>query len=102
VIDGVLDTLGSRLAERWANVLSPLGLLFVAAFWAAVALGQAHALDGALLIDRSVDRFDAWGGGSTVVLIVAVAMLVSATAASLAADQAGGLVERWWLAARPS
>lgn len=101
MISDVLDTLGSHIAERWGNVLSPLGLLFVAAIWAAVALGQGHALDGGLLIDRSVDRFDAWGGGSTLTLILALAALVAATAASLVADQAGALVERGWLAAWP-
>jgi hypothetical protein len=102
VIGGVLDTLGSRVAERWASVVTPLGLLFVAATWIGLVLGQAHGLDGAMLVDRSAERFGDWGDGSTGTLIVAVVVLVAATAASFLAEQAGALVERWWLAAGPS
>jgi hypothetical protein len=102
VITTALDTLSSRFGERWANVISPLGLLFVAALWAGLLLGQSNALDGAMLVERSADEVHSWGSGSTVTVGVIVISLAVATAASFLAGQVGSLVERSWSAKGPA
>lgn len=102
MIATALDTLSSRFGERWANVISPLGMLYVAAIWAGLLLGQSHALDGAMLVERSVDEFQSWGSGPTLTSGAVVIALAVATAASFMVGQVGSLIERSWSARGPS
>ncbi|MFE3760993.1 hypothetical protein ACFXPI_04405 [Streptomyces sp. NPDC059104] len=49
----VLDQLGEKLAEKWVSALALPGLLFVGASACAAVLGQDHALDLGLLIEKA-------------------------------------------------
>ncbi|WP_151480328.1 hypothetical protein [Streptomyces albicerus] len=94
----LLTTLGSRLAERWLNLLVLPGALYLGAAAAGTTLGHAHWHD----IDRlrtALDDFAARPAADrpgTAALLVAAALLL-ATAASLAAQFLGGTIERYWL-----
>ncbi|UWP79158.1 hypothetical protein Dfulv_28775 [Dactylosporangium fulvum] len=94
---GLLAELGKKLAERWLTLLVLPGALFLATLGAAAALGHAHAFDVRRLTDR-VDRLATTTGNGRIAVLLAAALLASA-AAGLAAQAAGSLAERWWLAA---
>lgn len=101
MIASFLDTVGESVAERWAAALNPLAVLFVAAVWIGAMLGHAHALDGKLLIDKTVHKLAHLHGGTTPAVIVVGAGLAGVSLAALLAEQARALVEWCWLAAGP-
>ncbi|MEV0038901.1 hypothetical protein [Streptomyces sp. NPDC050804] len=94
----LLATLGGKLTERWLNLLVLPGALFLAATAAGTALGHRHWHD----VDRLRTTLDelaarpALDRTGTAALLVAL-VLLTATAASLAAQFLGGAIERYWL-----
>ncbi|MES5821449.1 hypothetical protein [Streptomyces sp. RG80] len=94
----LLATLGGKLTERWLNLLVLPGALFLAATAVGTTLGHRHWHD----IDRLRTTLDelaarpALDRTGTAALLVALALL-TATAASLAAQFLGGVIERYWL-----
>ncbi|KES08879.1 vegetative cell wall protein gp1 [Streptomyces toyocaensis] len=93
----LLATLGGKLTERWLNSLV-LGALFLAATAVGATLGHRHWLD----VDRLRTTLDdlaarpALDRTGTAALLVAL-VLLTATAASLAAQFLGSGIERCWL-----
>ncbi|NJP49811.1 hypothetical protein HCJ93_06930 [Streptomyces sp. SBST2-5] len=94
----LLTTLGGRLTERWLNLLVLPGALFLAAAAVGTTLGHRHWHD----LDRLRTTLDelatrpALDRTGTAALLVAL-VLLTATAASLAAQFLGGAIERCWL-----
>lgn len=94
----LLATLGGKLTERWLNLLVLPGALFLATAAVGVTLGHRHWRD----IDRLRSGLDelatapALDRPGTAALLVAL-VLLTATAASLAAQFLGGAIERYWL-----
>ncbi|THA79260.1 hypothetical protein E6R60_01690 [Streptomyces sp. A0642] len=97
-MNSLLATLGSKLTERWLNLLVLPGALFLAATSVGTALGHRHWHD----VDRLRTGLDdlaahaALDRTGTAALLVALALL-TATAASLCAQFLGGAIERYWL-----
>ncbi|MFE9174533.1 hypothetical protein ACFYNZ_34740 [Streptomyces kebangsaanensis] len=94
----LLATLGDKLTERWLNLLVLPGALFLAATAVGTTLGHRHWHD----IDRLRTTLDdlaalpALDRTGTAALLVAL-VLLTATAASLAAQFLGSVIERYWL-----
>ncbi|MER6606191.1 hypothetical protein ABT282_09790 [Streptomyces sp. NPDC000927] len=94
----LLATLGGKLTERWLNLLVLPGALFLAVTAVGTTLGHRHWND----IDRLRTGLDdlatrpALDRAGTAALLVAL-VLLAATAASLAAQFLGGVIERYWL-----
>jgi hypothetical protein len=97
-MNALLATLGSKLTERWLNLLVLPGALFLAVAAVGTVLGQRHWHD----VDRLRSTLDdlsaspALDRTGTAALLVAL-VLLTATAASIAAQFLGGAVERYWL-----
>ncbi|GAA2301245.1 hypothetical protein OKJ48_32040 [Streptomyces kunmingensis] len=97
-MNALLATLGGKLTERWLNLLVLPGALFLAATAVGTTLGHRHWND----IDRLRTTLDdlaarpALDRTGTAALLVAL-VLLTATAASLAAQFLGGVIERYWL-----
>ncbi|WP_415949448.1 hypothetical protein [Streptomyces sp. KLOTTS4A1] len=94
----LLATLGSKLTERWLNLLVLPGALFLAATAVGTTLGHRHWHDGERLrstLDELAAR-PALDRAGTAALLVAF-VLLGATAASLAAQFLGGAIERYRL-----
>jgi len=97
---GFLDELGKKLADRWLQLLVLPGALYLAVAIAARTLGQSRPVDLHWLTTQVI----AWAktpaatsvGGQVVLLAAALA---GATAAGLAAQALGSLIERLTLAA---
>ncbi|MEU5098055.1 hypothetical protein [Streptomyces sp. NPDC020996] len=91
----LLATLGGKLTERWLNSLVLPGALFLAAAAVGTTLGHRHWHD----VDRLRTTLDdlatrpALDRTGTAALLVAL-VLLTATAASLAAQFLGGVIER--------
>ncbi|MFB6979028.1 hypothetical protein [Streptomyces scopuliridis] len=94
----LLATLGGKLTERWLNLLVLPGALFLAVTAVGATLGQRHWHDAdrlrATLDDLAV--LPALDRTGTAALLVAL-VLLTASAASLAAQFLGGAIERYWL-----
>ncbi|MCX4970790.1 hypothetical protein OHA98_39810 [Streptomyces sp. NBC_00654] len=94
----LLATLGGKLTERWLNLLVLPGALFLAATALCTTLGHRHWHD----IDRLRTTLDdlatrpALDHTGTAALLVAL-VLLTATAASLAAQFLGSVIEQYWL-----
>ncbi|MGW6056766.1 hypothetical protein [Streptomyces sp. NPDC055189] len=94
----LLATLGGKLAERWLNLLVLPGALFLAASAVGTTLGHRRWND----VDRLRTTLDdlaarpALEHTGTAALVVAL-ILLTATAASLAAQFLGGVIEQYWL-----
>jgi hypothetical protein len=94
----LLATLGTRLTERWLNLLVLPGALFLGVASVGVPLGHRHWHD----LDRlrtSVDDLATrpaldWTGTA---VLLAAGVLLAATAASLAAQFLAGVIELYWL-----
>ncbi|MFJ8536874.1 hypothetical protein [Streptomyces sp. NPDC093591] len=98
-MNGFLNALGQKLAERWLTLLVLPGALYLATATTAHTLGQAHALD----YHRLTNHITHWAQapaattlGGQVVLLGAI--LAAAAAAGLAAQSLGTLVQRTALA----
>ncbi|MFE6157361.1 hypothetical protein ACFQ7F_00345 [Streptomyces sp. NPDC056486] len=97
-MNSLLATLGGKLTERWLNLLVLPGALFLAATAVGTTLGHRHWSD----IDRLRTTLDdlaarpALDRTGTAALLVAL-VLLTATAASLAAQFLGGVIEQYWL-----
>lgn len=96
-MDGLINELGKKLAERWLSLLFLPGALYLATVVVGVSLRQAHALDPSLLA-RRVSTWTAQPAsvGNQVILLVTI--LVTASAAGLCAQALGSLIERMALA----
>ena len=96
---GFLDELGKKLADRWFQLLVLPGAFYLAVAIAARTLGQSRPFD----LHRLITQVIAWAkapaattvGGQVVLLAAALA---GATAAGLAAQALGSLIERVTLA----
>ncbi|MBD0422217.1 hypothetical protein H0H10_24180 [Streptomyces sp. TRM S81-3] len=94
----LLATLGSKLTERWLNLLVLPGALFLAVTAVGTTLGHRHWHD----VDRLRTALDdlaarpALDRTGTAALLVAL-VLLAAAAASLGAQFLGGAIERYWL-----
>ncbi|WP_409235584.1 hypothetical protein [Streptomyces sp. PA5.6] len=94
----LLATLGGKLTERWLNLLVLPGALFLAAAAAGTTLGHRRWND----VDELRTTLDdlavrpALDHTGTAALLVAL-ILLTATAASLAAQFLGGAIEQYWL-----
>lgn len=96
----VLAELGKKYAARWASLLVLPGLLFVAAVFAATALG--HSLDLGSLT-RTVERMAVSASRQPGNLAVAVVVVpVLSAAAGLAATAVAKLVARLWFEPWPA
>lgn len=96
----VLAELGKKYAERWVSLLVLPGLLFVAAVFAATALG--HSLDIGRLT-RTVEQMAASVSQQSGNLAVAVAVVPELSAAAgLAATAVAKLVARLWFGPWPA
>jgi hypothetical protein len=99
-MNGLLDELGKRLADRWLPLLVLPGALYLAVAIAAHTLGQSRPFDLHHLTTQVID----WAkspaattvGGQVVLLAAALA---GSAAAGLAAQALGSLAERATLAA---
>lgn len=95
-MDGLLDELGKKIADRWlASVLLP-GLVWVFVAVLARQLGWAHALD-----TRSAERFVRRLTGSHSVaqeVAVAAGFLIAAVGVAMAASGLATVVRRIWVA----
>ncbi|MER5254408.1 MULTISPECIES: hypothetical protein [unclassified Streptomyces] len=94
----LLATLGGKLTERWLNLLVLPGALFLAVTAVGVELGHRHWHDADRLratLDDLAAR-PALDRTGTAALLVALALLTAA-AASLAAQFLGGAIENHWL-----
>jgi hypothetical protein len=99
---GFLAELGTKLADRWMALLVLPGALLVAAAATADALGQAHALDLALLRARISALAAAPGAHSPGVLLLAAGGTLAASAlAGLTAAALGSVISRLWTAVPP-
>ncbi|MEV6756533.1 hypothetical protein [Streptomyces sp. NPDC051214] len=94
----LLATLGGKLTERWLNLLVLPGALFLAATAIGTTLGHRHWNDLDALrttLDDLAARPALERTGTAALLIALV--LLAATAASLAAQFLGGVIEQYWL-----
>ncbi|WP_367138285.1 hypothetical protein [Saccharothrix sp. HUAS TT1] len=83
-----LAELGKKLAERWVALLALPGVLFLATALTAATLGHARALDWRRLVAAVPS-----GLAPVRLVLLAVALLVAASAVGLAARGLGALVE---------
>ena len=97
-MNAFLQELGQKLADRWLTFILIPGLLFSGAVLAASALGHAHALDAAMLVNVLTSRMAAvqhrGDAGWAVVLVV---LALGSSGAAIAARMLGGLLQRLWL-----
>jgi hypothetical protein len=98
VMSGFLSQLGTKIADRWVNLLVLPGLLWMAALAAGLRLGQEHPFDAARLrlwLDQIAGQ-PASHGIATVAL-AAAAIALAAAAVALAASALGALLEQLWV-----
>ena len=97
-MSGFLTELGTKIADRWMNLLVLPGLLWTAALAAGLRLGQEHPVDLARLrvwLDQIAGQ-PASHDIATVAL-AAAALLLAAAAVALAASALGVLLQRLWV-----
>lgn len=97
-MSGFLAELGTKVADRWMNLLVLPGLLWTAALAAGLRLGQDHPVDVARL-RLSLDQIAGQPSShdvATVALAAAAILLASATVA-LAASALGTLLQQLWV-----
>ncbi len=100
---GFLAELGRKLADRWLTLLVLPGALLVAAAAIAGTLGQAHALDLALLRARITGVAATPAAHSPGTLLLAAGGILAASAlAGLAAAALGSAISRAWTASGPA
>ncbi|MEU5896620.1 hypothetical protein [Streptomyces venezuelae] len=94
----LLATLGGKLTERWLNLLVLPGALFLAAAAVGTTLGHRrwNDADGLRTTLDDLAARPALDHTGTAALLVAL-VLLTATAASLAAQFLGGVIEQYWL-----
>lgn len=94
----LLATLGGKLTERWLNLLVLPGALFLAATAVGATLGHRHwnDLDGLRTTLEDLAARPVLEHTGTAALLIAL-VLLTATAASLAAQFLGGVIEQYWL-----
>lgn len=95
---GFLTELGTKIADRWMNLLVLPGLLWIAALAAGLRLGQEHPIDVARL--RSwLDQIAAQPASHDIatVALTAAAVLLASTAVALAASALGAILQRLWV-----
>ncbi|GGV63942.1 hypothetical protein GCM10010277_70380 [Streptomyces longisporoflavus] len=94
----LLATLGGKLTERWLNLLVLPGALFLAATAVGTTLGHRHwnDIDGLRTTLNDLAARPALEHTGTAALLVAL-VLLTASAASLAAQFLGGAIEQYWL-----
>ncbi len=97
----ILSEFGKKLADRWLTVLLLPGLLFTAAAWTAVVLGQRDALDLAGLAGELQRRAAAVLAQPAGVVVAVTTLLLVATAAGLGARALGAGGHRVLVSSRP-
>ncbi|MEU6730063.1 hypothetical protein ABZ917_40695 [Nonomuraea wenchangensis] len=100
MIDALFTEVGKKATERWLTPAWLLGLSFVAALWCAALLGHAHALDLAVLIQRTRSHVNRVGADPVSVVVVAAVVVLAALAAAGLARLVAAIVERIWLLER--
>ncbi|MGI5292905.1 hypothetical protein ACQEVF_57675 [Nonomuraea polychroma] len=100
MIDGLLTELGKKATERWLTLAWLLGLSFAAAAWCASVLGHPHALDVAMLIQKTRSHINRIGADPVTMAVVAAAVVATAVMAAGLARLTAGAVERVWLMER--
>lgn len=101
-MNGLLAEIGRKLADRWLSALVLPGVLFVAAAGCGWWLGHPHALDTALLEDRTGGLGRRLDGRPAAVVLAAAGVLLGATAAGLAVQGIAAGVRRAWVARSPA
>lgn len=99
---GFFQELAKKLAERWLTLLVVPGAMLLAAVWAGLHLGHAHALSVDLLNTNVVDARIAVGeqpGGTQALLVIAV--LLGAAGVGLVVQALAGMTRRLWLGLWP-
>ncbi|UED87583.1 hypothetical protein [Streptomyces profundus] len=99
-MDGVLNSLGTKFAERWVTLLALPGVVFaltLALSWWLHPVGAAHALDPTVLGDRLDQTPPRWLTHTAHRLVLAALMTLLAVASAAAATELGRLIARWWL-----
>jgi hypothetical protein len=100
---GFLAELGRKLADQWLTLLVLPGALLVAAATIADTLGQAHALDLAVLRARITGVAATPAAHSPGTLLLAAGAILAASAlAGLAAAALGSAISRAWTASGPA
>jgi hypothetical protein len=100
MIDSFLSEIGQKLADRWLSALIVPGLLLVAAGWAAITLGQAHALDFLHLIRVTRVTLDKQPSSTVSLIVAGAALALLAVAAAAVARLLGLAVQRIWILQR--
>ena len=97
-MNALLATLGSKLTERWLNLLVLPGALFLAVAAVGTVLGHRdwHDVDRLRSTLDDLSASPALDRTGTAALLVAL-VLLTAAAASIAAQFLGGAVEQYWL-----
>jgi hypothetical protein len=94
----LLTDIGRKLGERWLPLIVLPGILYIAAFFMAVILGNAHPFEFSLIARKLVEWKNSGRLTSpSAALLIAVGLLASAFA-GLAAKSLGEALERCWLA----
>ncbi|AXK36203.1 hypothetical protein DVA86_30055 [Streptomyces armeniacus] len=103
-MDGLLNGLGTKFAERWVTLLALPGLLFaltLALSWWLHPLGAAHALDPALLSDRLDQAPPSWLASTPHRLLFAALVTLTAAASAGVATELSRPIARLWLGRGP-
>jgi hypothetical protein len=101
-VGGFFQELAKILASRWLGLLVLPGAFFLGAVWVAVNLGQAHAWDVPLLVDRVGDTATSIANlPAGAQFSLAVAVLAAASGAGLVVQALAGVTRRSWLGQWP-
>jgi hypothetical protein len=95
IMSGFLTELGTKIADRWMNLLVPPGLLWTTALAVGQRLGQDHPIDVARLrlwLDQIAGQ--PTSHDIATVALAAAAILLAAATVALAASAFGALLQR--------
>ncbi|WP_062214485.1 hypothetical protein [Streptomyces sp. NBRC 109706] len=99
-MDGFLNGLGTKFAERWVVLLALPGVVFaltLALSWWLHPVGAAHALDPTVLGDRLERTPPRWLTDTAHRLVLAALVVLGAVASAAAATELGRAIARLWL-----
>jgi hypothetical protein len=97
-MSGFLTELGTKIADRWVNLLVLPGLLWTAVLVAGLRLGQEHPVDVARLrvwLDQIAGQ--PASHDIAAVALAAAAILLASAAVALAASAFGAILQRLWV-----
>lgn len=98
IMNGFLAELGTKIADRWMNLLVLPGLLWTATLAAGLRLGQDHPLDVESL-RRWLDQIAGEPASHDIaaVALASATILLASAAVALAASALGALLQRLWV-----